>query len=230
MLTAKGNGRLKEMFPQEAKPQKETITIGEPQFKVLTVKIKGIAPYVQDAFPARAIDSLAAKDAMDEAEKKLKRKSKPKRKYDLEFEQAQHRMKNGKNGIPTNAFKIAMKDACGLCDFSKKKADLTITIQSDGLDKFSGVSLVEIKGKPELFQSIGYNRSMSSRTPCVRIRAKYENWSCVLRIQYDDGQLHASDVFNLLYRAGRQVGIGNGRPGSPASSGQGWGLFDVELA
>jgi hypothetical protein len=50
-----------------------------------------------------------------------------------------------------------------------------------------------------------------------------------LRIRFDMEQFSPDDVTNLLIRAGRQVGIGEGRPDSRDSNGLGYGLFDVEV-
>ena len=52
-------------------------------------------------------------------------------------------------------------------------------------------------------------------------------WEAALRVQYDADQFTRHDVTNLLVRVGLQVGIGEGRPDSRKSNGQGWGLFDV---
>ncbi len=52
-------------------------------------------------------------------------------------------------------------------------------------------------------------------------------WEADLVIEFDADFLNEEEVTNLLYRAGRQVGIGEGRPMSPKSNGCGWGRFDV---
>jgi hypothetical protein len=47
-------------------------------------------------------------------------------------------------------------------------------------------------------------------------------------VTFDEDQFSVKDVSNLLARAGYQVGVGEGRPNSKASYGQGWGLFRIE--
>jgi hypothetical protein len=49
-------------------------------------------------------------------------------------------------------------------------------------------------------------------------------------VRFDADQFKASDVVNLLQRAGAQVGIGEGRPFSKSSNGLGYGTFDVEVS
>jgi hypothetical protein len=48
-----------------------------------------------------------------------------------------------------------------------------------------------------------------------------------LRFRYDADQFTASDVVNLIARAGMQVGICEGRPDSSNSTGMGWGTFEI---
>mgnify|MGYP000574967647 FL=1 len=59
----------------------------------------------------------------------------------------------------------------------------------------------------------------------LRVRPMWREWSCVLRVTYDEDQFSLQDVTNLLVRVGTQVGIGEGRPDSRQSAGLGWGLF-----
>jgi len=54
-----------------------------------------------------------------------------------------------------------------------------------------------------------------------------EGWEAVVHITFDADMLTATDVANLLSRAGMQVGIGEGRPDSKSSCGMGWGTFAV---
>jgi len=64
--------------------------------------------------------------------------------------------------------------------------------------------------------------------PYVTIRAAYHNWSAKVKIRWDADQFTNDDIFNLLYRVGMQVGVGEGRPDSKKSTGMGWGLFEVK--
>ena len=62
----------------------------------------------------------------------------------------------------------------------------------------------------------------------LRARPRWDVWSADLRLIFDEDVLSTADVTNLLMRAGMQVGIGEGRPNSRMSFGQGWGLFKLE--
>ena len=52
-------------------------------------------------------------------------------------------------------------------------------------------------------------------------------WEADLTVEFDADTITAESVVNLLDRAGRQVGVGEGRPFSKNSNGQGWGTFSV---
>jgi hypothetical protein len=62
----------------------------------------------------------------------------------------------------------------------------------------------------------------------LRVRPMWREWRMKIRISYDADMFTLSDVANLLMRAGRQVGVGEGRPDSKRSVGQSWGTFTVE--
>jgi hypothetical protein len=61
----------------------------------------------------------------------------------------------------------------------------------------------------------------------IRWRPMWEQWGAIVNVQWDEDQFSATDVLNLMLRAGLQVGIGEGRPYSPNSNGMGWGRFEV---
>jgi hypothetical protein len=63
--------------------------------------------------------------------------------------------------------------------------------------------------------------------PDVRWRPYWDEWEASVRVKYDADQFTATDVVNLMMRVGQQVGIGEGRPDSKDSAGQGWGTFEV---
>jgi len=64
----------------------------------------------------------------------------------------------------------------------------------------------------------------------IRVRPMWREWRLPVVIRYDADQFTASDVANLLSRAGQQVGIGEGRPFSKSSNGLGFGTFQIAEA
>jgi hypothetical protein len=55
----------------------------------------------------------------------------------------------------------------------------------------------------------------------------WREWSAVVGIEFDADMITPESIVNLLDRAGRQVGICEGRPFSKDSCGMGWGTFEV---
>jgi hypothetical protein len=104
---------------------------------------------------------------------------------------------------------------------------MCIFIKSQGLDKENLEPLVKIDGKPQMHierVKVGMNQTD------LAARALFPKWSSTFEIEWDDDIFKATDVVNLLARAGWQVGIGAGRPLSKMSGGTGKGTFKVEVA
>ena len=143
------------------------------------------------------------------------------------FKDAAHRSTEGWYGIPAPAFRSAMIDACRLVGFKMTYAKLSVFIQPDGFDEQDGTPLVKMHGgEPERHEAAVRNATGVIDT---RVRPMWREWSAVVTVRWDDDQFSLSDVANLLERAGMQVGIGEGRPNSKKSHGQGWGTFHVDM-
>jgi len=202
----------------------QALTIAPPNFKTAAFTVRGIVPYVQHKFSAKAMEQIrATQEAGSTAKKGKKREPKD---FQECFKQAQHIAKEGWNGIPAPAFRNAMISACRMCGFQMTKGKLSLFVEADGFDATEGTPLVKFtKGKPE--QHMAYVRN---ETGVVDLRARpmwSEGWEAVVRVRFDADQFTIKDIANLLMRAGLQVGIGEGRPDSKKSTGQGWGLFDL---
>jgi hypothetical protein len=226
-LTAAGNGKVENRIKGLIdKPKKETLTITEPNIKMVKLKIVGTAPYLQCRFAAKAINKIMTKQQAGSAATKGKRAVHPPRDYDDDFKGACHKMTDGHYGMPATAFRQAAISACRLVNFKGTLAKLSIFVDADGYDEVDATPLVRIDGKPEKHVMMGRNSDMN-RTPDVRVRAIYKKWSAVLTVRFDADQFQPADIVNLFKRIGQQVGIGEGRPDSRNSAGMGLGTFDV---
>lgn len=201
---------------------REVLTIPAPNLKVLEVRIIGESPYVQHRFYKKA-EIQATQEAGSTARSKKNRKA---RDFDDDYEQAKHRSAEGWLGIPASAIRNAMIAACRLVGYQMTKAKLSVFCLADGEGAEDGQGLVRIEGEPE--QTVMYVRNQTGVVD-LRARPMWRKWSAVVRLRYDADQFTANDVMNLLARAGMQVGIGEGRPGSKDSAGMGYGLFTVEM-
>lgn len=202
------------------------ITIAPPNIQPLELSIVGQSPYMQAKFSAKAKQAMIAKQAAGSIAKKgAKREA---RDFDADFVGAQHRSTEGWVGIPCSAFRNACIDACRMVGFQMTRAKMSIFVEPDGFDADDGTPLVRLIGAdPEKTEMATRN---ATGVADIRIRPMWREWGATVRIKYDADQFTRDDVTNLLWRAGLQVGIGEGRPFSKSSAGLGFGLFSVEAA
>jgi len=186
-------------------------------------RIRGTAPFVQHRFWKKQdlMDSMATA----KVDKKTKA-NKPPRDYAQEFIDAQHVSTAGWNGIPCAAFRSAMIDACRTVGLVMTKAKMSVFVLPDGFDIHDGTPLSRIisANPPELFTAAVRNDNGGAD---VRVRPMWREWDVDVTCEWDADMISASSVVNLLDRAGRQVGVGEGRPYSKTSVGQGWGTFTI---
>jgi hypothetical protein len=188
-----------------------------------TFEINGTAPFVQARFSKKA--ELMGAMATKSADKKSKSARAP-RDYDKDFIDAQHVSTAGWNGIPCPAFRSAMIAACRTVGLVMTTAKMSVFVLPDGFDAEEGTPLVRLiaKDKPERSELPVRNANGGID---IRIRPMWREWGAKVTVEFDADMISAESVVNLLDRAGRQVGIGEGRPFSKNSTGQGWGTFTV---
>jgi hypothetical protein len=205
----------------------EKVVITPPRMQIAELTIRGFAPYVQHAFSQKAQTQI--EETQRAGTQARSRKKRSARDFEADYKAAQHRSKEGWLGIPSPAFRNAMIDACRLVGFVMTKAKLSVFVLADGWDAEDGGGLVRItEGEPRIHKSWGRNANGGAD---LRWRPMWEEgWGAKVRVRWDLDQFSASDVFNLMCRAGLQVGIGEGRPSSPNSNGLDWGLFEVVSA
>lgn len=204
-----------------AKKPTETIEIKPPNFKTIEVGIIGTAPLVLNKFSHKAKEMMKAKqEAGSQAKKKKEREPKN---FNANYEAAKYVSKDGWLGTPAPSFRNAMISACRLVGFTMTIAKLAVFIEADGFDKDDGTPLVKIAtGEPRYHESMVRNETGVAD---IRARPMWEEWTVNLRVRFDADMFSEADVVNLLARAGAQVGIGEGRPGSKNSNGMGWGTY-----
>jgi hypothetical protein len=208
--------------PKAADPKVESVAIKPPNFKTAVIAIKGVSPYVQNAFSVKMRDAYRAKQA-EGGVSKTKRAREPKD-FDSLCKEALHTSKEGWHGIPAPAFRDAAISACRLVGFKMTHAKLSLFILPDGFDAVHGTPLVRIFGKWRQHEAIVRNET---GVIDMRARPMWEDWEAKVKVRWDADQFNATDVVNLFVRVGMQVGVGEGRADSPNSNGQGWGHFEV---
>lgn len=203
--------------------KEEKISISAPNFKRAEVWIIGTAPLVEHKFSDKAKNEIMAKQAAGStAGSKRKRDAKN---FDVVYNNARHISFDGWDGIPASAIRNACITACKLVGFKMTLAKLSIFVEADGYDNTEGTPLVKIISKgPRRLDSMV---RLATGVCDVTSRPQFLEWGAKLRLKWDGDQFTAEDIYNLLQRAGLQVGICEGRPGSTNSNGMGWGTFTV---
>lgn len=203
-----------------ATKEDKSIAIKAPDFRVLEVQIRGIAPYVQHRFYKKA-DIIATQQAGGQNKSKKVREA---RDFDSDYRQSMHVSRDGWVGIPAGSFRNAMISACRTVGYKMTHAKLAASVIADGFDAEDGTPLVRLNGEPR--QHFAHARNDNGSVD-IRCRPMWEEWSAIVRIRFDHGMFSAADIINLMMRVGMQVGIGEGRPDSRDSAGLGWGLFEL---
>ena len=202
----------------------ELVTIKAPNFQTAVFRIVGTVPYVQAKFSAKAKAQI--RDKMIAGGRSKKGQARAPRDFEADYKGAMHISQKGWIGIPASCFRQACISACRLVGFKMTLAKLALFVEADGIDADEGTPLVRIHGKPRMHEAHVRN---ATGVVDLRVRPMWEKWHADVLIRWDGDLFTATDVLNLLSRVGQQVGIGEGRPDSKQSSGQGWGLFKVEL-
>jgi len=202
----------------------EAITISPPNFQILEFEVKGTAPLVQARFSQKAMAEMREKHiAGSTAKTKKVRKA---RDFESEFENAQHKSIDGWVGVPAAAFRNACIDVCRMVGFKMTHAKMSVFVLHDGLDQVDGQPLVKLDvEKPEKLEMAVRN---ATGVADLRLRPMWREWGLKLKVRFDADQFTASDIANLVERAGTQIGIGEGRPYSKMSNGLGFGTFTVQ--
>ena len=200
----------------------ESVVIKPLNFQTAIVEIEGTAPYLQHKFSKKAQGMI--RDTQLKGQQARGQKTRSPRDFEADYRAAQYIDAENRFGIPASNFRNALIRACSLVGFKMTIAKMSVFLKADTIDAETGTPLVLIRGIPESTEMMARNADGSAD---IRVRPMWREWSATLTLQWDADQFSATDVINLLARAGVQVGIGEGRPSSPNSNGMGFGTFQV---
>lgn len=202
--------------------ESKTVQISAPNIQQATFKIIGISPLVIHRFSQKAKQGMLNKIAEGSTAGSKKRKYEPTNTDDV-CNAARYISKEGWDGFNVSSIRCALISACRLVGFKMTLAKLSIFVEADGRDKAEPeFGLVRIYGKHRKTEMIA---RVETGQAYVTVRPSYDEWYSIIKVRYDGDQFKATDIANLLARAGQQVGIGEGRPDSKNSCGMGWGQF-----
>jgi hypothetical protein len=205
------------------KAKETTITIEPLNEATAHVRIVGTAPLMMHAFWKKAELEMRHREGGKSKSKKDARD------FEAEAEQAKHKSSDGWVGFPASAFRAALISACRLAGVKMTQAKLGIHVEADGIDAIDFSPLVKLYSEEEPQTPIMAVRNADLSVD-LRCRPVWSpgKWSFNLRVRFDKSFISANGLINLLSRAGKQVGIGEGRPDSKKSGGLGYGLFTID--
>lgn len=200
------------------------VTITPPKFERAAIRIRGTAPFMQNKFSQKA--RVKIEETQRQGSQSAKGKKKEARDFEDDWKSAMHVTADGWCGIPAPAFRAALIDACRMAGFQMTRAKMSIFVEADGYDFEDGTPLIRIEGEVDKDRKIMPVRNESGVVD-LRCRPIWSKWEAVVNLRWDADQFSATDILNLLARAGVQVGVGEGRPFSKNSNGLGLGTWEI---
>ena len=177
--------------------------IAAPKIRELHLQITGKSGLICHHFGEKSRRQMADTQA------KVAKGPKEARNPDAEYEGAFYKLDGGGYGFPCAGFKkSAIRAAKMLEGVNMTDARQMFFVEADDRD-MTGVDCVRIEGLPEMrTDTVRLAKGVSD----LRYRPEFRNWSCVLKISYDEELISGSQLVNLFMRAGLQVGVGDWRP------------------
>jgi hypothetical protein len=192
------------------KPEVKEVGIQIQQINLSTVnfKIVGTSPLLIDKMPSETLKEIEDKQSgKSQVKKKI-------RDIDKEIERAIHKTHDGKIGFPAAGFKNGLIESTsfvGTKDFSKK---LLRGIQI--VNAIDGLIPIEFKKQVICVHNV---KSNTKHTP------QFNDWSCVLQIQFDKNNISTEDLATLINYAGFYYGVGIWSP--RCKSGGSYGMYKL---
>jgi hypothetical protein len=128
--------------------------------------------------------------------------------------------KKPKYGLVASGFKKAMvRAAKPISGIAMTDVNQTIFVH----DEADGLVPITTRKAPRMREDIVQIGKGQGKTPDLRYRGEFEEWSAKLRIQFDADFFTGEEILNLLSRAGTTVGWGEMRP----EKGYGHGMYQI---
>lgn len=185
---------LKDTAPAISASAK-SIIIQQPKIQSVALEVHGTAALIQNNFSQKAMEQMLKKHMGLSVQRETKKPREV-------LEAATIRNTSGAVCLPPTAFKKGMLTASTSIK-TLKKTQLRTALFVEG-------SSIPIKYKEMIPRMDMVRTSGMSRTPDVRFRPEFRDWSARLVIQFSDA-LSIASVVDLLNRAG-SVGVGEWRP------------------
>lgn len=193
---------------KEKKVEVKQLNIQRLQKGNITVKIKGVTPYLASKMDMISVDNIERKKNGQMVVKDV-------RTEDQKTEDKIHHTPDGKVGIPSAAFMKGMVECAPYLDgLDKKRVTGSVRIFQD---------IIPIKFKKQaVHETWGINAGMTKAPKIIR-RPMFSEWECELNIMFNAANITAEQIVNLLNWSGFQMGVGGWR----AQKGGAFGQYEV---
>lgn len=186
------------------------IVIDRVRVETMLIPILGTTPLIMHNFSEKARKQML--DGM-QGKKKVKEPKDPIAEYEAAFYRiADENSDRDRYGFPVVGFKAA---TIGGARFYGKSVSMTALKQflfyKGILTKADPQMLVEIHGEPEMREDV-VRLSGPSRSPDLRYRPMFRDWSTTLTVTYVKSSIDKSSVLSLIEAGGMGVGVGEWRP------------------
>lgn len=185
------------------------ITIDRVSSETMLVPILGTTPLIMHNFSEKARKQML--DGM-QGKKKVKEPKDPVAEYEAAFYRIADDDGRERYGFPVTGFKAA---TIGGARFYGKSISMTALRQflfyKGILTKADPQPLVEIFGDPEMREDV-VRLSGPARTPDLRYRPMFRDWTATLTVTYVKSSIDKSSVLSLIEAGGMGVGVGEWRP------------------
>jgi|TARA_R110001599_G_scaffold224080_2_gene423242 hypothetical protein len=177
--------------------------IAAPKIRELHLKVTGHSGLICHHF------SDKSRKQIEDVQAKVAKGPKEARDPQAEYEGAFYKLEGGGYGFPCSGFKKSAIRAAKMLDgVNMTDARQMFFVEADDRDT-TGVDCVRIEGTPEMRTD---TVRLSKGVADLRYRPEFRDWSCTLKISYDEDLISGSQLVNLFSRAGLQVGVGDWRP------------------
>ena len=186
------------------------ITIDRVSVETMLIPIVGTTPLIMHNFSEKARKQML--DGM-QGKKAVKQPKDPQAEYEAAFYRiADEDSDRDRYGFPVVGFKAA---TIGGARFYGKSISMTALKQflfyKGIMTKADPQMLVEIHGDPEMREDV-VRLSGPSRSPDLRYRPMFRDWSTTLTVTYVKSSIDKSSVLSLIEAGGMGVGVGEWRP------------------
>jgi hypothetical protein len=201
------------IIEEEKKQEKQTVNIKELKLSIIKVKVIGKSPYIPEPMPMELLE--------------LYDKKKSNQTYEKDTESADEKAKkkfyytdDGKYGIPTRQFYNAMIRASTYL-FERNEGGMRIFREGININGY----IIPLKYK-KLTKATHWGRTAGiTKAPQKIVRNLFHDWSCELEIEFNQSQLSAEQIINVLKWAGFYIGVGAFRKSCSGN----YGAFTVEI-